>query len=73
MRFERPPASADPSLTVEVQMASNLNGWLPGASHTTIVSTTPLDSPFDEVMIRSNLPLNDPSNQFMRVKATLAE
>jgi type VI secretion system Hcp family effector len=73
VRFERPPASADPSLTVEVQVTSDLNGWLSGASHTTIVSTTPLDSPFDEVTIRSNLPLNDPSNQFMRVKATLAE
>lgn len=66
IRFPR--RISDPTLHIEVEVATNLVNWQSGPGHTVEATTTPVDADFEMVTFRSATPLNSQGTQQMRIR-----
>lgn len=76
VRFSHIGPARDPSIEVVLEVATNSFNWSSGPGFTDVVSSVPVDSPFEgfqQVVIRSTTPFDpqSPASQILRVRFSL--
>ncbi len=72
VRFKRLNLDFEPSLEIQLEIATDAFNWRIDPNDVALVSTTPLDEIRDTVVVRSKIPLNGEARQMMRLRFTLA-
>jgi len=66
-----PRRISDPDFSMEVEVATDLQGWGRGLSYTTEVPPTPLDADFEQATLRTLFPLSSSPQQQLRIRFLL--
>ena len=69
IRFPR--RISDPSLAIVVEVATDLANWQSGEGETATEGVTPINDDFEQVTIRSTVPMSAQGNQQMRIRCDL--
>lgn len=71
VRFKRLKPGYEPSLQIQLEIATDDFNWRVDPGDTALVSTTSFDDTRDTVVIRSTLPVSGTSRQMMHLRFTL--
>ena len=71
VRFKRLKPDFEPSLQIQLEIATDAFNWRVDPNDVALVSTTPLDEIRDTIVIRSTLPVSGEARQMMRLRFTL--
>lgn len=71
VRFNRLKPDSDPTLQIQLEIATDNFNWRTNPEESVPVRTTSLDAARDTVVIRSSLPPGDHARQMMRLRFTL--
>lgn len=71
VRFKRLKPDFEPSLQIQLEIATDAFNWRVDPNDVALVSATPLDEIRDTIVIRSTLPVNGEARQMMRLRLTL--
>jgi hypothetical protein len=72
VRFRRLKQALDPSLEIQVELATDDFNWRSGAGATVAVSSEPLDDRLDRLVVRSAVSRDDSRLQLLRLRFRLA-
>ena len=72
MRFKRLNLDFEPSLEIQLEIATDAFNWRIDPNDVALVSTTQFDEIRDTVVVRSKIPVTGEARQMMRLRFTLA-